>query len=95
METITAALKSAIRQSDATLYRISKDSGVEYSVLHNFARDRNDIMLVTADKLAGYFGLNLTPNAPAKSRAISKATPKAAPKAATKPAAKAVRRLSL
>ena len=43
-----------------TLYRIAKDSGVVYQVLHRFARGERDLTLETATKLADYFGMRLT-----------------------------------
>jgi hypothetical protein len=57
---LTAQLLAAIENSGASLYRISKDSGVPYVVLHRFAHRERQIKLDTADKLATYFGMRLT-----------------------------------
>jgi len=53
-------LRQAIENSGLTLYRIAKDSGVAYQVLHRFARGERDLTLETATKLADYFGMRLT-----------------------------------
>jgi plasmid maintenance system antidote protein VapI len=57
---LTNQLLAAIENSGATLYRIAKDSGVHYVVLHRFAHGERQIKLDTADKLAAYFGMRLT-----------------------------------
>ena len=57
---LTEQLHSAIKTSGATLYRISKDSGVLNAVLHRFATGQRQIKLDQADKLAAYFGMRLT-----------------------------------
>ena len=57
---LTNQLLAAIKNSGVTLYRIAKDSGVPYVVLHRFARGERQIKLETADKLADYFGMRLT-----------------------------------
>jgi len=57
---LTDQLRDAIKNSGATLYRIAKDSGVPYVVLHRFASGERQIKLDTADKLAAYFGMKLT-----------------------------------
>ena len=53
-------LRQAIKDSGLTLYRIAKDSGVVYQVLHRFARGERDLTRETATKLADYFGMRLT-----------------------------------
>ena len=53
-------LRQAVENSGLTLYRIAKDSGVVYQVLHRFARGERDLTLETATKLADYFGMRLT-----------------------------------
>jgi plasmid maintenance system antidote protein VapI len=57
---ITAQLRDAIKTSSATLYRIAKDSGVSYSVVHRFTNEQRQIKMDAADKLADYFGMKLT-----------------------------------
>ena len=53
-------LRQAIENSGLTLYRIAKDSGVVYQVLHRFARGERDLTLETATRLADFFGMRLT-----------------------------------
>ncbi len=60
-------LRQAVEDSGLTLYRIAKDSGIAYQVLHRFARGERDLTLATASRLAGYFGMRLTrPRRPKK-----------------------------
>ena len=60
-------LREAIGDSGLTLYRIAKDSGVAYQVLHRFARGERDLTLETASKLAEFFSMRLTrPKRPKK-----------------------------
>ena len=62
-------LRQAIKDSGLTLYRIAKDSGIAYQVLHRFASGERDLTLKTATKLADYFGMRLTrPKRPKKGR---------------------------
>ena len=47
-------------QKRRTLYRIAKDSGVDYAVLHRFlSGERVTLRLETADRIADYLGLKL------------------------------------
>ena len=55
-----AQLRQTIEDSGLSLYRIAKDSGVAYQVLHRFARGERDLTLETASKLTDYFGMRLT-----------------------------------
>jgi plasmid maintenance system antidote protein VapI len=65
--TLQDQLRQAIEDSGLTLYRIAKDSGVVYQVLHRFASGERDLTLETASKLADYFGMRLTrPRRPKK-----------------------------
>jgi hypothetical protein len=57
---LTTQLRIAIETSGVTLYRIAKDSGVPYAVLHRFAVGERQIKMDAADKLADYFGMRLT-----------------------------------
>jgi plasmid maintenance system antidote protein VapI len=61
MATIGDTLRKAIRASDATLYRIAKDAGLDYGTLHRFDNGTRSLTLESADKLARYFGLELQP----------------------------------
>ena len=56
---LSAQLRAAINNSDLTLYRIAKDSGVSWAVLYRFLNGQ-DIKLASADKLAAYFDMRLT-----------------------------------
>jgi hypothetical protein len=56
---VSKVLRQAIRDSGLTLYRISKDSGVQYMALYRFARGRTMLSLDAVDKLAEYLGLRL------------------------------------
>ncbi len=53
-------LREAIADSGLTLYRIAKDAGIAYPVLHRFASGERDLTLETASRLADYFGMRLT-----------------------------------
>ncbi len=50
-------LRRAVDDSGETTYRIAKDSGVPQPVLHRFMAGEQDIVLLTANKLATYLGL--------------------------------------
>ena len=64
---LNVQLRQAVEDSEISLYRIAKDSGVAYQVLHRFARGERDLTLETASKLADYFGMRLTrPQRPKK-----------------------------
>lgn len=52
--------REAIASSGLTLYRIAKDAGIVYPVLHRFASGERDLTLETASRLADYFGMRLT-----------------------------------
>lgn len=54
---------NAATDSGVTLYRIAKDSGVSFTALSRFVSgERRDIRISTAEKLAAYFGLSLSPD---------------------------------
>jgi hypothetical protein len=58
--TISDQLRSAIRARDETLYRIAKDSGVDWGALQRFVdRRRPNIRMDTVNKLCEYLGLEL------------------------------------
>ncbi len=52
-------LREAIKADSRTLYRISKDSGVDYGVLHRFADGKRGLTCDTADKLCDVLGFEL------------------------------------
>ena len=57
---LTQQLREAIAGSGVTLYRVAKDTGIPYAVVHRFARGERGISLETADTLAEFFGMHLT-----------------------------------
>ena len=54
-------LRDAIKGSGLTMYRIAKESGVQQTILSRFATGERNVQLDTAEKLAAYFGMSLTP----------------------------------
>ncbi len=69
---LSEQLRQAIQSSGRTIYAVSKESGVPYPVVYRFLKGERTITLVTADKLADYFGLELRPRE--KQKAKRKAT---------------------
>jgi transcriptional regulator with XRE-family HTH domain len=60
--TITEVLRAAIEKSGLTRYRIAKESGIPESNLRRFVQGEMSVRLDSADRLAAYFGLRLTPD---------------------------------
>jgi plasmid maintenance system antidote protein VapI len=58
---ITDVLRNAILGSGLPLLRIANETGIQRASLSRFARGKNSLRLDVADKLAAYFGLELTP----------------------------------
>jgi len=54
-------LRSAVKDSGLTTYRLAKDSGVSQPVLSRFLNGKRGITLATASKLANVLGLELRP----------------------------------
>jgi transcriptional regulator with XRE-family HTH domain len=52
-------LRRAIAESGLTLYRLSKESGVDPSQLSRFTRSKRDLGLMIAEKLCEVLGLEL------------------------------------
>ena len=61
---LTEQLKAAIFASGKSFYRITKDTGVAGAILIRFANEERGMRLETADKLAAYLGMELTPTRP-------------------------------
>jgi DNA-binding Xre family transcriptional regulator len=61
MATILEQLAKAIEDSDATRYRISKDTGINQSVLLRIVKGTGGCNLETLDKLCEYLDLELRP----------------------------------
>lgn len=59
-ESLSNILKSAIKKSGKTVYRIAQESGVAHPVILRFLSGERDIRLETAEKLADTLGLRLT-----------------------------------
>lgn len=57
---ISDVLRRAILDSGLPLLRIANETGVQRASLSRFVRDKNSLRLDVADKLAAYFGLELT-----------------------------------
>jgi len=54
-------LRQALLDSDVTLYRIGKETGVDKSVLSKFTHGKRGVSLDSIDTLCEYLGLELTP----------------------------------
>jgi hypothetical protein len=59
-QSIADSLKQAIRESDRSVYQISKESGIAQIVIARFLSGERDIRMATADKLARALNLQLT-----------------------------------
>ncbi|MFO0969294.1 MAG: helix-turn-helix transcriptional regulator [Gemmataceae bacterium] len=57
--TLMEAARKAIKDSDLTLYRIAKDSGVSYAALHRFVSGKRGLSLEGFDTLCRFLGLQL------------------------------------
>lgn len=57
---MTAALKKAIKDSGLPLLTIEQETGVLRATVMRFMRGDADIRLATADKLAAYFGVDVS-----------------------------------
>lgn len=57
---LAAVLRDAADQSEMSVYRIAKDSGVDQSTLNKFLNgERDNLTLDVADRLFEYFGLKV------------------------------------
>jgi plasmid maintenance system antidote protein VapI len=56
-DTITDAIKKAVRESGASLYAICKATGLNEDSLSRFMRGEQSLRLDLADKLAAHFGI--------------------------------------
>lgn len=61
MATILEQLARAIEESDVTRYRISKDTGINQSVLLRIVKGTGGCNLETLDRLCQYLNLELRP----------------------------------
>jgi hypothetical protein len=53
------ALRAAIADSGRSLYRVAKDAGVDYSILHRFMASGRGLAIGTLDRLCQCLGLEL------------------------------------
>lgn len=58
-EDFGSILRSALRASDSTLYRLSMETGIGQDVLSRFVREERGLSLETAGKLAVHLGFQL------------------------------------
>lgn len=58
-DSLTEALKRAIRESEMTVYQIAKKAHVSQIIISRFLSGERDIRVATADKLATALGLKL------------------------------------
>ena len=65
---LTDVLRKTINQADTSIYRIAKDSGVDWTIVDRFRKGERDMALSTADRLAAYFRLELKSKAKPKRR---------------------------
>lgn len=54
-------IRGAFASSGLSRFKLAKEAGVAYAVVHRFISSKRDITLETADKLAAVLGLELTP----------------------------------
>jgi hypothetical protein len=59
--TITEQLRWIIRNSQLSLYRISRDSKVDYASLHKFQKGAKELHSSSIDKIAAVLDLQLVP----------------------------------
>jgi hypothetical protein len=86
---VSEQLRQAIVESGETHYRIWKDSGVSSRIIDRFVDGTADIRVSTIDRLAEYFGLELTKKKSGTAPKEAGKKPGTAPKqAGKKPAAK-------
>jgi plasmid maintenance system antidote protein VapI len=62
---ISEQLKKAVRDYDGSVYAVSKGARVAAPTLSRFMAGTRGIHVETVDKLAAFFGLELTPKATA------------------------------
>lgn len=60
-DSLSEAIKQAIRASEMTEYQIAKRAGISQVMISRFLSGERDIRLATADKLAHALGLKLVP----------------------------------
>lgn len=66
---ITDALRKAINNSGVTSKALERETGVKRPSIVRFRRGDQSLRLDLADRIAAYFGLELTPTKPTKRKA--------------------------
>ena len=66
MASLSGTLRRAMERSGLTLYRIMKDTGIDYTTVFEFYHGRRDVRISTAERLADYLGLELVPRGKAR-----------------------------
>ena len=56
---MSETLRQAVHDTELSLYRVAKDSGVPYAVLHRFMATERAMGLSNLDKLCTYLRLEL------------------------------------
>ena len=70
---ISDQLRAAIEGRDVTLYRVAKDTGVNWSALQRFVDGtRPNIRIDTVDKLCESLGLELQPKKKDRGKSLSR-----------------------
>lgn len=59
--TLSDQLRNAVTSGELSHYRIAKDTGISQPIITRFANGVRGISLETANKLAIYFEMRLTP----------------------------------
>ena len=67
----TEVIRAAIRDSEATRYRIAKETGLEESALSRFMSGGRGLSMEALDTLAAYFNLQLVPCKPRSAGKVS------------------------
>jgi hypothetical protein len=59
-DNVGETIRRSVLESGQTLYRVAKDSGVNYGTLHRFMTRERSMSLDAVEKLCAYLGLTLT-----------------------------------
>lgn len=60
-QSMSDTIRSAILKSGASLYRVSKDTGIPYATVHRFCAGRV-VSSKVLDRLGSYLGLEIVPH---------------------------------
>jgi len=67
-ERFSDQLRRAVQQSDLTRYQISKQTGIDQSILSRFVNRGAGLSMESVDKLVDCLGLRLAKSAPSEKR---------------------------